>query len=676
MARTFIISTRYKSDSSQVEKSHSRMSKSFGRFATNLADGNSMIGKSFGRMNTAINKGLMITMTALIASVGLATNEYIKFDQAITQTVAKFSDVDIGTQKYIETQKLLAEESRRVASVSEFSATALAGAADKYAMAGINSEQTLKLLAGTTDLATAAGVDLVTAVDIATDSLGAFGKMTSDTIQLEKNLAEISDQMAKTTTTANTSLTELFEAVGNGAKTFTDAGQTMATFNAAAGLLANSSIKGGEAGTALRNVMLRLSKPTSEAQKALDALGVSTQDRQGNFRDIADIIADFETGLKDMGTAEKTAALATVFGARTVNSFNVLLGEGSDKLKAYRSQLENSTGASNEMAEAMRKSLASQIEILKSGLIELGFQFVEAFEKDGRGALQGIIDFIQNVDITPLIKFSETVVDIFKFLAQNWKILLAVAGGIKGIAIAMGVLNIATNLFNITLSATPVGITLASVGALIAIIILLATHWDKVVEITKKVGNWFVWLGTTIIENVVMAFQSAVSWISETGQKFTGLLGPIGFVVSALIEIAKQWDNIKNAFQTGGILSGIMAIGKALLSGLLAPMQGFLELISNIPGIGNLAETGALKLEELRAGLTTPETNITTPEPSFNIPAIGTPETPTPTAPLGSGTAGSLDINIRNTAGENAEIKQKGNVPTGTNINFRPSYGL
>lgn len=619
MARNFVIRTKYEADGRQVEKTHSKMGRSFGRFAAQMADGNSTIGRSFGKMNQTINRGIAILMTTLIASVGLATAEYIKFDQAITQTVAKFADVDIGTQRYIDTQKELAEESRRVAAVSEFSATALAGAADKYAMAGVTSEQTLKLLAGTTDLATAANVDLVTAVDIATDSLGAFGKMTNNTVQLEKNLTQISDQMAKTTTTANTSLTELFEAVGNGAKTFTDAGQTMATFNASAGLLANASIKGGEAGTALRNVMLRLSKPTAEAQKVLDQLGVTTQDQSGNFRDIVDIIADFETGLTGMGTAQQTAALASVFGARTVNSFNVLLGEGSERLRQYREQIEQSNGASQEMAEAMRTSLANQIEVLKSGLIELGFQFVEAFESDGRGALQSLIDFVQQLDVTPVVNFVQTVVGFLTFLANNWEVILSFAAAIKAVSVAMGILNIATAVFGATLAATPVGIIIAAVGVLVGLFTFLASK-------VGGVGNAFKVLGRVIM---------------------TVLLSPLNLLIGAYT----------NLLQLLSLLPGKAGEGFAQMANDAARMQD--KMNKMLTGSESSITFGADDLINKNAG-------------------IGSPETPTPQVPQieGLGGAGTLDINIRNTAGENAEINQSKNMPVGTKVNMVPVYGL
>ena len=62
------------------------------------------------------------------------------------------------------------------------------------------------------------------------------------------------------------------------------------------------------------------------------AVGVQTKESKGNFRDVIDVLADFEKGLKGKGTADRAAALATVFGARAVTGVNILLKEGTGNL--------------------------------------------------------------------------------------------------------------------------------------------------------------------------------------------------------------------------------------------------------------------------------------------------------------------------------------------------------
>ena len=462
-----------------------KLSPQYGTTTRKITGMNAGLSRSFNRLNAGINRGLkritQVGLVALGAGIAFSTREFIRLDDAITAAGAKFSDVDkTNVQAFKESLKELSTAARDVGKVTEFSAVDAAGALDKFALAGFSSVQAMALLKGTTNLATAANTDLTTAVDIATDSLGAFNLVTDDTVQLEKNLTRVSDVMAKTTVTANTSLEEMFESVKAGAPAFTAAGQSLESFAALTGIMANAGIKGSMSGTNLRNMALRLAKPTGEAADVMKDLGIQTQDSQGNFRDIIDIIGDFEKGLKGMGTAQRTAALTTVFGARAVTGVNILLAEGSDALRTYREDLINSGGASKTMAEAMRTSLGNRLKVLKSGLIELGLQFIESFEVNGRNALDLLIEKVQEFDMKPLIEGAQKV---FGFISKWGPIvidlapeLLIFAGAIKAIAIAQGAWNLAMSL-------SPLGAFLLAISATVVGAAALAKEFDKVKEV-------------------------------------------------------------------------------------------------------------------------------------------------------------------------------------------------
>jgi len=335
-------------------------------------------------------------ITSLTAGIAAAGREFVSFDKAIISAGAKFGP---AFAKGTEGAKELTKVTRGIGAATEFSATQAAQGLDFLSLAGFNAKQSIALLPGVVNLATATQSDLARATDIASDSLGAFGLMSKDSAVLGANLSRVMDVMAKTTTTANTNMEDLFEAVKKGAPSFTTSGQSIESFSAIAGELANSGLKGAEAGTALRNMMLRLSKPTKEAGDVIRNLGVRTQDSEGNFRDVLDILADFEKGLKGMGSAQRTAALSTVFGARTVNSVNVALKAGTLQLRQYRDSLIESKSASNALAESMRTSLEARLAKLKSSAIELGFKFFDAFGpqiESGIESVQALLNTLNN----------------------------------------------------------------------------------------------------------------------------------------------------------------------------------------------------------------------------------------------------------------------------------------
>jgi len=314
-----------------------------------------------------------------------------------------------------------------------------------------------------------------------------------------------------------------------------------------------------------------------------------------------------------MGTQQKAAALATVFGSRNITGLNILLQEGTDNLSAFRDELINSGGATKEMADIMRQSLQNRIKTLQSSLIEVGFKFIEAFEKNGGEALEFITNAIQKFDPAPIIIGIKNVAKIF---VKFFQIIKPFAPFIIGIIIAwqayqkaLLVAAAAQAILNFVMSANPIGLTIIAIGLLIGIIYLLIKNWDQVkiaiMNAVKISLEWLALMGEKIVD----------LW-----DKFKGLAliinAPFVIIVEVLRSIIEHWDEIKKGFADGGILGGIMAIGKAIISGILAPMQSLLELVSKVPGIGNLAAGGAEKLAQLREGLfesTDPATAPLTP---------------------------------------------------------------
>lgn len=570
-------------------------------------------------------KGAALAGIALVGvGIGVATKQFIDYDAAVTGATAKFKDLDITSADYKDNLQAVGKVARDVAAVTEFNAVDTAGALDKMAMAGLTSKQSMALLAGTTNLATAAGADLTTAVDIATDALGAFGLMTEDEKALEGNLNRLSDVMAKTTNMFNTDISGFFESAKMGAATFTATGQSLEDFSAMVGVMASSGIKGSESGTQLRNMMLSLASPSKTAAMALDRMGVKTTDAQGNFLNIIDILGQFEKGMKGMGDAEKAAALTDIFGKRTVTGVTLLLAEGTEGLKKYSKELQNAGGTAANVAAAMRGSLANRIEVLKSALTELGFKFVDAFAAKGGKAIENLTTAITNFDPAPIINFLTTAFSvIFKVVEVLWKvriviISLVIAWGVYKAAMIAAVvvssvmgmvravqalmsaqqgMNAVQAIFNVLLTANPMGVIIVAIAALVAIIIVCIKHWD---DITAAMAKGWGWINKN--QEAVLGIISVFS-------------GPFAIVVSMVREFWNEWDRITQAFQNGGIVAGLKQIGATILSALLAPLQGVFELLGKIPGIGKHFKDFAANIDAFRnqiKGIDEPAVDIST----------------------------------------------------------------
>ena len=593
----------------------SQFNKDVAKSKMKLAEAGNAI-KGFGKMALGVATG------AIAAGAAVATKQYIEFDDALHGAGAAFSDfanlpVDEFSQKLDE----VGQAARAVAAATEFDAVQASNALTSLARAGVKSANAVALLPGVADLATAAAVGLDDAVSMAVGGLNTLGLMSDDPAKLADNMKYISDIMAYTANSANMSLTDVSEAIKIGGIGFTKANQSIEDMSASITALASRGYVGAEAGNALKNMITKLSAPVPKAVDSLEALGIVTKDQDGNLLNFIDIVGQFEEATRGMGDAEIAAHLKNIFGLENINQFQALLSVGKNGLLQYADAASNASGSAANMANVMRMSLSNQIEVLKSGLTELGFKFVEAFKDKGSQGLQTLITMIQNFDPQPVIDFLIKVVDKFisivQFLWSIKEVILTVVAGIMAykaaimaVAIAQTIYETATKLaaaeqgiLNAVMSANPIGLIITAVTALIAVVILLVTHWQDVVNVLTTVWDAIKNFAAFLIDGFINAMKSAWEWIGNMAQKFGFLLGPMGLVISAIKELTDNWGAVTNAFQNGGILNGIKAIGLSLLNGVLAPVQSLLEMLSNIPGLGNLAGLGAEKLAELRSNL-------------------------------------------------------------------------
>ncbi len=481
------------------------------------------------------------------------TTEFISFDDAVTKAMAKFPGEIKRTDKEFAQ---LGATARDMAKTTRFSATAAAGGLEKLAMAGFTADQAMALLPATTDLAAVAGTDLVAATDWASDALGQFGMMTSDTAKLTENLTKINDTFAKGITSFNMDLEQLFETAKMAGPVFTDASQSIDTFTTAAGVMAQAGIKGTLSGTQLRTAMLNLQAPVPAAAKKLKKLRIEVE-KGGKMRDFFDILGDVKKATDKMGDAQRSATLKLLFGKRAISGVSVLLREGSDKLKEHRKRLEEAQGAAKNMADEMRKSLGARLDKLKNNLIEVGLKVFDTFQDRFPTAIDSAMDAIQTFDVKKvtdgiqwvidttkdLIKFTGQVRDTLRDLKPfimgavgAWGAYKAIMIGIMafkfvayaaGIIKSVGLLTAAQWAWNAALLANPIGITVAlvavGIGLLIAAAWQLYDNWDLVLDGLKAAWEWIgdaFWRFVDAIKGGVLGLVDAFKNIFS-GRAFT-----------------------------------------------------------------------------------------------------------------------------------------------------------
>lgn len=565
-----------------------------------------------------------IGVGAAAAGIVTATKQYADFDQAIRAAGAAYGPAFSQAADFEDKISGMGKAVRAVAAATEFDATQSANALKTLALAGIQSEQAVALLPGVADLATAAMTDMDDAVALAVGSLNTMGMMSDSPAQLAANMTRLSDVMAHTANSAYMSLQDVSAAISSGGSFFRTANNDLNVLSGSLTALAANSIKGAEAGTALRNIMTNLSAPTNTATKALSKMGIQTQDASGNMLPLPKIIGQFNKAMAGMGDAERNANLYAIFGKQNIAAVTALLNTGQSALEEYAQAAVNSAGTVTANAEAMRGSLVNKFKVLMSALTELGFKFVDAFAEKGGAAIDAITKAISSFNPQPLVDALVFVGNVIGGVAKvawhlryvigavagaflAWRavttaaaIALAAKNTITAIATgaeiayamvlkksaaatsafafatgkakvaailfsgAMKIAAAAQGVFNAVMAANPIGAIITAIVLLIGVIVVLVNKWNSV---TAAVDGFFARI-----------------------RNMNGIGGVILQFLVAPLELA--WNLVRgifdvfNAFKSAGFLAGLKMLGLSIIQVLLAPVEELLALLSNIPVIG------------------------------------------------------------------------------------------
>lgn len=569
----------------------SRMQNRVGRFTRAMGSQFDRLNRNVDKFAAGVRRGALAVTAGLALSTGAMANVIstgADFEQTLVSAAAKFpGEIRRGTAAF-EQLELAA---RQTGATTEFTASQAASALNFLAMAGFDAEASVAALPGVVDLATAAQVDLATATDIASDTLGAFGLATKDATQLGINLARVNDVIAKTTTTSNTTVEKLFETMRKAGPIATQAGASLETVAAMAGVMANAGIKAEVAGTAIANSFLNLSNPASRATQVMRRLGIQTRDASGNLLDMPDIIDNIRNATKDLSQTQRLATIESIFGREGLAGTANVIANGGDALREYRKQLEGATGAASNMASVMRDTLQGRLNSLNS-------------------AVEGVKISIFSMTEGPL---SDAIEKTTEWVRANEKLIASNVGEFLA-----GIIN---NFENIVKWAKRIGIGLAvffTLATILKTLILIMTAVNLVMA-----ANPITWIVLGIVA-LIAAIAAAIIWWDEIKAAFLSLpgpvkaaiavlTGPIGWLIGAASLIMDNWEPIKAFF--GDLWGGVVNIFNGALdkiTGIVDMVKGkasaIVDTISSLgKGVAEFFGFGGSDEEETNRGATGPQ---------------------------------------------------------------------
>lgn len=485
-------------------------------------------------------------------------------------------------QRFRDTAKALGNDM----TLSNTSAADAAQAMTELAKAGFSVDESITAAKGTLQLAAAAQVSAGQAAEIQANALQAFG-LKAD------YAAKAADVLSNAANASSAEITDVAFALQAGGSVARQTGVSLEDTAASIALLANNGIKGSDAGTLLKSALLKLSAPSDQAAGALQELGVSAFDAQGNFVGMETLFGQLQAAAKRMTPEMYAMNTSVAFGSDAARLAGVAAKDGAEGFDKMRDAM-NQEGSAAKLAAAQNQGLPGVIERLKNAAETLaitlfekvqgplssigdgitGFtnKMQEAFENPAvsqaagniGAALSSVGTAFGNVlsaigpslvsglssAVNLIVRFKDFLIPLVAGLAAYKTVMLAITVATRAWAAVQALLNIA-------LTANPIGLIIAAIAGLVAGIVVLYNRnetFRKIVQTTwaaikTAISAVWGWLSTTVFPGLKLAFTAigaAATWLWNNAivPAWNGIKAVIGVAWEVVSDIFNNWVRV------------------------------------------------------------------------------------------------------------------------------------
>ena len=555
--------------------------------------------KAWGKVGTAATVAGATIVAGFATAVAAASS--FEFQLSAIQAVSGAT---------AEEMDLISEAALRIGKDTSFSASEAAQAMEELVKAGISTEDVLNGAAdATVALAAAGGVDLPTAATIAANAMNQFNLSAEDMVGITDSIAGAANASAIDVNDLGMSMGQVGAVANLLGLTFDDTALAIAA-------MGNAGIKGSDAGTSLKTMLMNLQPATDEASGLMKELGIITEDGANRFFDatgkiksMAEISDVLSGALAGMGEAQKAATLTTLFGTDAVRGAAIVANTGAEGFAKLSESMHAVSAA--DVAATRMDNLKGSTEALMGSLETLWITVGQALVPAIRDMVDGITeavdwylsldDGLRNVLQNIALVTGGVLLAFGAFIKITQGVQSAVATikslelASKASAIATGIQTAATNIaaaatwaFNTALKANPIILIVSLIAALVAALIWFFTQtelgqqiwsnfmsflqdaWTNIASFFTTVWQGIVDVATTVWNGIMDVVGAVVTWFQ------TYVMPIIQFVIDAIIAYFTFYYNIVMT-----VWNGIMTVVGAVVTWFQTYVQPAIESVIN-----------------------------------------------------------------------------------------------
>ncbi|BDR72633.1 hypothetical protein K144316041_13410 [Clostridium tetani] len=559
--------------------------------------------EDIGKKGEEVAKGLGNKFGALgkVVAGAFTVKAMVDFEKKIIGVYSTYDDqmrkIQAVTGATGEEYAKLQAKAEALGSSTRFSATEAGEGMEALARAGWKTDEVLAGIGETLTFATANSIDLGNASSIVANGLSMFGMKAEEA-------GRFTDVLSATASASNTDIGLLGETLKYSGALAGGLGYKIEDLSVAMGLMANKSIVGSQAGTTLKNAILRLNNPVGQGAKDIKKLGISMTDASGKVKPFNELLVHLRDKFSTLGDAQKAQYISTIFGTEAVAGMTAVLNASQEEFDGLTESINKSEGVTKSMADTMDGGLGGALASVSSAweglLIKLGKMqdglLVDAFNGLAQ-VLQGIpneIEYISNKinELTQFYKDHKTIIDTvviglgtlatgFMLVSAKTKIAQAgIMGAMKGVKLLKGIPTVIQGIGKaFTFLLSPAGLVTLAIAGVAMGAFLIYKNWDKI-------SAWFANEWEYISNLFTNGYNSFITWCTNIGtaisewfsnllQGIANFLAPIGNFITNVFKgyLLAMRFLIESAMT---ILVSIIQIPLNIIKGIVEAIWGYI----------------------------------------------------------------------------------------------------
>lgn len=354
-----------------------------------------------------------------VQAAGFAGIGYGVFDAVknYSDFTAQLSQIKAVTGLDAEAMDAVKEKALELGAETQFSSTEAAQGMTELLKAGVSVKDVLgDASQAALDLAAAGELSLPEAAEIMSTAMNAFHM---------DDATYAADVLVGAANASATGVEELKYSLSAVSAVAAGVGMSFDDTNTALAVFANNGLKGSDAGTSLKTMLMNLSPQTKQATEEMQKLGLLTDegtskffDQEGHLRSLSDIAGLLQDSMSGLTDEEKMNALNTMFGSDAIRGGMILLREGAKGVKDMNAAMKDITA--HETAKVAMDNLRGSLLRLKSAWENLTIKLLDHGLGDG---LRGFTDELGKLTshFSGLLDDGLQVTDVIKIMGEGIK---------------------------------------------------------------------------------------------------------------------------------------------------------------------------------------------------------------------------------------------------------------